>query len=488
MFRFIILNKEIFYNFFVYLIIFLSSIFPYGDKDWGWHYKYGEYFFTNGKILLRDSSSWTMPNFAWTNHSWIYDLLLYVLNNSMGFIGLAIMGGLINLLSFYFIISNHKLVYWKKMIIGFFFLLIGEVGIMYGLRSQVISNLFFAILMALLIKLKTNHKLLFSLPLFFLVWVNIHGDYPLGLGITGIFLGSYFLIEFYKTKKLPSKLLLKYSITLVFSFAATLINPYNYRIYLESLSPFKNLYLKNVYEWLPIYYDCSYCHFYIFIFYCIILFSFFIIYLKQKKLDTIPYIILFIILIYPTIDIRRFLPIFCIVTLPFLADALRNIKWDFTKLKMANYVIILIIIVGLEINLFNRFINYNLYNFTEDDYCYFSSRCSPNVVNYLIKNPPLGKGFNFYDWGGYLVGKGLPAKIFISGLMHHWTINNHSVFGDYISMYYKNDYTTFKKYNFDWALIPDDSELAQKLYFTYDLGIWKLEFKDGNTDYFVKIK
>jgi hypothetical protein len=488
MLKFVSTYKEKIYSFFIYLIVFLSSIFPAADKDAGWHYKYGEYFFLHGKILTQDIFSWTMSGYAWVNHSWLYDLIFYTLSKNSGLIGLSIVGGLINFLAFYFIVFNFRLSYWKKAILGFFFILLGETGIMFGLRSQVVSLLFFAILMTIIIRAKNNFKFLFYLPILFFIWANFHGDFTLGLGIVGIFLFCYFCNDFIKTAKFPKKLFAVYSLSLLFSFLLSLLNPFGFGVYSESFNHFYNPYLKYIYEWKPIYNNCSYCHTATFGIYSLLLLVALIIFIKQKKSFAIPYLFLFCLFLLPAIETRRFLPIFCVTTLPFFAGVLEDIKWDFRKLKMSNYLTILIIIVGLEFNLYNRFVNYNLYNFNEYDYCYFASGCSPIAVNYLVSHPPKGKGFNFYNWGGYLIGKNIQTKLFIDGRMDLWKMNGYSAFGDFISIYYYKNYKKFIQYDFNWALIEDSSDLARELYSTQDLGTWRLTFRDGRTDYFVKIK
>ena len=42
-------------------------------------------------------------------------------------------------------------------------------------------------------------------------------------------------------------------------------------------------------------------------------------------------------------------------------------------------------------------------------YSTWGNYCSPDLVRFLIKHPPEGRGFNFYDWGGYLIGSGVPT-------------------------------------------------------------------------------
>ena len=79
----------------LYVALFLFCLYPYGDYDWGWHFKYGEYFIKTGHIMRSDVWSWSMPGYQWINHEWLFDVLVYVLTSSVGFTGLSIAGALI---------------------------------------------------------------------------------------------------------------------------------------------------------------------------------------------------------------------------------------------------------------------------------------------------------------------------------------------------------------------------------------------------------
>ena len=102
-------------------------------------------------------------------------------------------------------------------------------------------------------------------------------------------------------------------------------------------------------------------------------------------------------------------------------------------------------------------------------------------MTYLILNPPKGNGFNQYEWGGYLIGKRFPAKVFIYGAMTLWKNETYNPFEDYVRIVGKDD-QAFIKHNFTWVLIQGNSDLAQKLSTTTLLGNWKLEYYDGIYD------
>lgn len=125
----------------IYLALFTSLLYPYRDKDWGWHYQYGQYFLENGSIMVRDIYSWTLAGYAWINHSWAFDPILFILFNRVGYLGLSVVAAIIAFFSFYIITKEYKLDYVRLGITAFFFSKLIETGIREGLRSQVLALL-----------------------------------------------------------------------------------------------------------------------------------------------------------------------------------------------------------------------------------------------------------------------------------------------------------------------------------------------------------
>jgi hypothetical protein len=470
----------------IYLLVFLYSVYPASDKDWGWHYRYGEYFFKNWSILREDIYSWTLPGYQWVNHSWAYDIFLYIVTNTTGFIGLSLSGAFFAALAFYFTIKNFKLPFWKTAILAIIYTYLSQISLEGGLRSQVVSLTLFAVLMWILAKYKNEPKKLYRLVPLFLLWVNVHADFVFGLIIFLIFIGSFSLHKYFKKGGDIYHIFGEYLKPVLASIAVTFINPFTYLIYTESPRHLSNSYLKNILEWDPIFNSCDSCHPYFFLFYCGILILLFIRAFRKKDIGTLPYTILAVCFFFPTYTTRRFLPVFGVITLPVVAMYLEELKLKLEKYKITFLLCMVSSIILLEYNLYNRFTSMHLYHYTEEDYCMYNSSCSIKTAEYLIKHPPEGHGFNFYDWGGYYIGKGIPAKLFIDGRMHVWSKDGYQPFGDYIEMYYNGNYELFSRYNFDWLLLPNDSNISQRLMTTQDLGIWKLEFQDGVTNYFVR--
>lgn len=463
----------------VYLTLFTSLLYPYRDKDWGWHYKYGEYLLTHGHLLIRDIYSWTLSTYAWINHSWLYDPLLYFLYNHVGYLGLSIVSALIAIICFHLLTKDFTLNYWQLGITAFFFSKLLETGIGEGLRSQVLALLPLSMLMYLLKKTRSDAKFLNWIPPLFLVWVNLHGSFAYGLAIVGVFFFCYF----FEFKQYRKKLI---SIGLL-TILMTMFNPFTYHSYLEVIRHTSNPYLQNVYEWLPIYDSCLDCNVPSFSIYLVILLFALVI---KHKVEDLPYLIILFALGYQTITHRRYLPIFAISTLPLFLTFITNLKYrflDLSRYKITTYLSFVLLLVTLEYNLLNRLPSYNFYTYTERDFCKQLSPCPYDTINYLLDNPPAGKGFNFYDWGGYMIGKGFPAKLFLDGRMHLWSVRGYTPFGDYIKMYYSGDVALFKEYDFDWILVQQGSLITQ-LIDEGKVGKWRLAYYDENGRYYVRVR
>jgi hypothetical protein len=85
------------------------------------------------------------------------------------------------------------------------------------------------------------------------------------------------------------------------------------------------------------------------------------------------------------------------------------------------------------------------------------------VTEFLLKHPPVGRGFTFYDWGGHLIGRGVQAKLYIDGRMHLWERSDYQPMADYRAIYVLNDIEAFRRHNFDWILVPRNSGFVKDL-------------------------
>ncbi len=451
------LNKL--FSFLVYSGLFLFLLYAYRDFDFGWHYRYGEYFLKNGEILRKDIFSWTMEGYKWVNHSWGYDLLVYLIYNNFSFLGLSIAGALISLLAFIIGVWKFKLSYIEKAILAIFYSSLVSGVIWQGLRSQVLSLLFFSLLMNLIFNLEGKKKkwIYFTFPLLFLFWANFHGSFILGIIIFISLITSKLTLK--AIFNLKTNLVLKWSLGSIFaSLLATLINPFGILVYTEAIKHYNHPFLGYITEWMPVDFPSPYMN--IFIVYFVLLGLGF---LLRRKLSDIPYILIILIVFYLALKSRRYMGPLMVTTLPVSALILKDLNLKLANFKATAFVFLVSVIIAIEIGIFTRIPMYHLNSYTDYDYCNFGPGCSVKMTEYLLSHPPSGRGLNFYDWGGYLIGKGVPAKLFIDGRMHLWKANDLEPFIDFRRIYYDLDLKKFNEYKIDWVVIPKDSDFAQKL-------------------------
>ncbi len=208
---------------------------------------------------------------------------------------------------------------------------------------------------------------------------------------------------------------------------------------------------------------------------------------KRRRLSDLPFIIIVCLTFFLAVKSRRYVAPFVIATLPFLALFLEDLNLNLKKYKVTAFVFVIFIIIALETGI-NSVLQNKILTFNFDDYCTMGSNCSPAFADYLVKNPPAGKGFSFYDWGGFFIGTGVPAKYFVDGRMHLWENGEYRPYFEYQAIYYEDDDKKFKSYNFDWVAVPTNSNIAQKLRDGVDLGKWVEAYNDNRASYFVKLK
>ena len=487
------LNREFIFSALVYLAVFLFALYPYRDYDWGWHFRYGEYLLATGHILKNDIFSWTMAGYPWINHSWLYDPIQYLLFKNFSFLGLSLAGALVTLLAFYIGTAPYKISYWQKGILAIFFTVLTSGVVWQGLRSQVFAFLPLSIFMWLILKVCSiqntqyripNTKYYLALPILFLIWVNLHGSFIFGLLIFGAFLAYYYLENFFKKpfsfKLWIPKPLIWLTLSFLISVAITFINPYGYKVYLEALRHFNNPLLPYISEWIPVQFPSSFYN--IFIIYSLLLATGFA---RRKKLADIPLIIAALVTFYLAFGARRYNATYAVATLPLTAIILTDFKFKLENYRATAFIFIIAVAVSLEIAFFRRIPQYQIFAQSIGTYCSFGSNCSEGLTKYLKENSPEGRGFNFYDWGGYLIGRGVSAKLFIDGRMHLWQKGEYKVFWEYQQMYYEEDWERFSQYQFDWVIAQPNSKVAAKIK-TGELGQWEIKYEDERAVYFVK--
>ena len=396
---------------FTFIIGLLMSFEPITDNDWFWHYVIGHFIDTNKVIPSSELFTWHGP-YNWTSHEWLTEWFMYKIG-PMG----CLIAMLIIFLFLYILMSKLLKVKLKKIFdFRLLYLLLMTVFFkVTGPRPYIISLLFMAYLVYILFNYIDNEKkyskLIYTIPVLQILWVNFHGGssslpyiFIIGVLMCHIFLKIFkFKEDRWTNNILSSKQLKTLLIVLGLTLIGSCINPFGYKMLLY---PFTNMadtsMLDNIVEWAsPSFHGVL--GIYIFLIITIPVFN--MILTKEKmKLHEIGFQL---VLFYMCLKSQRFIGMYGIYSIWTLGkyffvtenmyEILKKPFEKFEKVITISFCIILVLVVGFvgykQIKVFNSV-------GVIDNDGYYSDEAVKKVAELKPK-----KLFNDFGGGGYLLYK-----------------------------------------------------------------------------------
>ena len=446
-------SKKIVLGFIIYLLI-LASFVAKGvialDSDFGWHIQMGK-LISKGKIPVTDPFSYTMPSFPYIDHEWLTNLFMYRIFSVSGKFSLSLIAGLISVWSlnitmtssphlragfplkeddisafnsssrlnrgvFLNAVINNPLsrgVIKKNgvfLLVFYSLLLLGASSILRysGIRPQIESWLFLAILLKLVMNEKAWGKWKYMIPPLFVLWVNVHASFVAGLAV----LILVFTLRFFRTRRFKNELWV-----IGLSFFATLLNPYGIKVWSRVLG---EMWLQAsdpslrwaINEWTPAFISLNLPLI------VLIPFSFALLWRYRQRLflEEIGTFMMFFILGMTSI---RHVPLWIIVALPLVYLCIVYLYLDIkevlnakSKFKKAAK---LIFIISLFVFILESFSEVNGARWASEENYY-----PAKAIEFLKSDLPEENIFSEYTWGGYLIWKLPEKKVFIDGRMPSW--------------------------------------------------------------------
>jgi len=470
-----------------YLFVFISSInFP-TDPDLGWHLKYGEYFFQHKRILRDNTFSQMMPNYQWANTSWATDLISYFTFHNFGFFGLSILGALVITFTFYFFAKAASLSFFEKsLIFPIVIYLMSPLNIV-SFRGQLLSLLFLGILSYLLSFSENNKKITYFFPILFFFWSNIHGQFLIGLalflGIIIVKISKDYLLQNIPKNKIAeeSKLL---TLTFLFSFLATFLNPFGIKIYKDAFSHFINPDLKLIAEYLP-FEDLSTSWWNFIAISALTLWGGILFLAEGKLIRSIPKIFLFLTTYFFSFFVRRYAWMMYYLSIPLLKPVASFLEPNSPKYKFISGSVIFVFAIIIIFFLKSPFSKY--YNFSWNDYCRYNM-CSEKAAEFIIKNKLNRKDLlTMYNWGGWLIWNYPQIKPTIDGRMHLWRDEKgYSGFEEFYAI--EQNLTDIDKTKYNSAFFSPQKPVYQRLTELTQQKKWKMIYQDNYSAVFIRNK
>ncbi|OGF98893.1 hypothetical protein A2153_00715 [Candidatus Gottesmanbacteria bacterium RBG_16_38_7b] len=463
-------------NYLPYLTIFLLSLNPLSDSDFGWHLKYGEYFFKTGQILRKNVFSLEMPDYRWVNSSWLTDVVTYYIFKMEGFLGITIAGGLIVMLMMFFLSRAYKFSFWEKTFIFPLILFVNSPLTRVSFRGQLLSLLGVTILLYLLEEYKREGRniIYLTIPLFF-IWANLHGGFMLGLAIMIIYLA----IRQLATKSLDKKLLAVFPLIIL----STLINPFGIEIYQEVIKHFGNPFQNYIVEWVPLtpFSDL----WWVLIFWGIFLIiNIRILVTKEKLADYIEVIILTLIFYFLSHWMRRYAWTMYLISIPL---SLGVFRYGIEINRQIKKIIPVIIWVVIYLGTISYYIpSQRLTQINWQRYCLESVKCSIPSAEFLKKIEIPQKFLSFYNWGGWLIWNYPEIKPLIDGRMHLWRDEGgYSAFGKYYFL--EQNVDDIDKSDYEMVYMIADKPVYKRLLELVRQGRWRIIYQDDLAGVFVRV-
>jgi len=398
-----------------FLSIFIIFLLPHFDSDFGWHYRCGAQIIQKYTICRGGEFNYFLPNYKWANPNFLYDILIYLVFNCLGFWGLTILGSLILTILVGILYFKNNITPIIKIPFVYLLTFLSWDIFKLGFRSQILSLFIAIITISFILKVDKNKtfKQLFWFPPLFLVWSNTHGGFFLGPLIFGLFVLSK-IIETIKNQENLKNLKIILVIFLI-CVLSTLINPFGFHIYEEVYRHFQTPLNNLIAEWVPpvaidAYLTIS-CYL---IFIGLSLFF--------KKLKSFEFLIITLFLLFALMA-RRNLPLFYF-SFGFLLLNIFPSQWKHKTEFALSIFLTVLICVALIFYAPKKFNALTLINNDFNNYCQNSYvRYPKTAVEFIKKNIParLNKNvFNTYEWGGFLIWQLPEMNFFVDGRMPAW--------------------------------------------------------------------
>ena len=381
------------------------------DPDVWWHIKVGATILSTHRWPTVDPYSFTAHGTPWIAYEWLGDLLLAVMERAWGLRGLWALDFIlaVAILWALYVLTTQRCGNSKAAFVTCA-VMMPMVYPSCSLRPQMVGYLFLVITLIVLERFRRSHTGgLWLLPPIFLVWVNTHGSFVLGLFALGVYWASG-LVDIHwgglASRLWTSGERLRLELIALLSLIALTITPYGTEVCLYPLNMAfsQPVNVANIQEWQPMTFGDIFGK----LFLALVL-GFLLAQVTLGPTWRLEEFVLFFVGVAGACIHLRFVLIF----VPFCATFLAVIvaRWipsyDSTKDKYALNAVLMTLVVAGVIGYFPS--RADLEKVMEKDW-------PVRAVAYLRQHPVPQPMFNSYLYGGYLIWQMADVnKVFIDG-------------------------------------------------------------------------
>jgi hypothetical protein len=347
----------------------------------------------------------------------------------------------------------------------------------FSLRPQMLGYLFLILTLIALERFRQGkQRAIWFLPPMFLLWINTHGSWVIGLGVISVFLvGALVKVHWGSVESVRWSLSerLQLEAVLLLSLASIPFTPYGTRLaaYPFTVASSLPLNLGNILEWQPMPFNVLGGK----IFLGIVLGFFLVQMMAPLKLRLHE-----VMLLFGGITMACFHVRFLLLFVPFAGPVFAMVveRWlpPYDR-KKDHPILNAVLMTGVVIAIVWYFpTRASIERVT-------AARFPVRAVEYLRQHPIAGPMFNNYGYGGYLVGKLPERKVFIDGRGDLY--EDAGIFLEYLELANIKPaaFHVLRTHNIQWCLLDSKEPLAIVLAAQPE---WEKRYADGVSVIFVR--
>ncbi|ADW67532.1 hypothetical protein [Granulicella tundricola] len=440
------------------------------DPDIWWHLRDAQLQLSCHCFLSHDLFSFTAAGSSWMNHEWLAELPFYAGFHLLQTTGLylvtlaAIEIIFLGVLWLAYLASGSILPASIATIAGVLLSTVsfGPRTLLFGWVLLVLELLIFALS-------KRRTALLWALPFVFLLWVNTHGSWLIGIVLFTLFVASSW-ITFHNgaidAAPDPPDTRMRLIKVWAVSVLALFANPYGWHLvfYPFDLAFRQKLNIANVEEWKSVDFHSPRGRI---LFVCLAVL--FLLQLLRGRKWTAFELVLLAVGLYSAFTYSRFLFLAAILVGPLLAVSLASApRISRQRLSpMLRFALIAMILCFIGGRIRTRILTG-----TKED-----SRFPDQSLPFLATFHPQGRVFNEFLWGGFLVWHKRDTPVFIDSRVDIFEYNG--TFKDYLDIVrLKDSLALLDRYQIRYVFFERDSPLIYLLKTTHH---WKVDYEDNTS-------
>lgn len=410
----------------LFILVFAMAVRAPLDTDTWWHIRSGEYIVEHGTIPRTDPFSHTRGGAAWIDHSWGSQIAIHGVYNffggstapgDSGNIGLALYTAATATagMAFVYLMCEGN-VYLRAFVVV---LGAAAAAVFWSPRPQMFSFMLGALLLYLLHLYKRERiDRLWLIPPLILVWANLHGGFAIGFiflfgTIVGEIVGN--LLDPEDVHRIAWNRLRHVMLIAAVSFLAVVVNPNG----LAMLSyPFRTVGIGVLQDFIQEWASPDFHQPQTWPFAFLLLGILSAAGLSSRRIDWTD-LVLVVGTGFLALSSGRNIAVFAIASTPVLSRHVNALLTDrgwqvrarrsvTPRMALLNWVLLTLVLLGAMIKI-TAALDAKLVGDAQRE------RFPVELAEALAANPPPGKMFNSYNWGGYLMFAAPDVPVYVDG-------------------------------------------------------------------------